>query len=248
MKLSFLTSSMNRCHHLKQTYLENIENSSPTNRCEVEFVLLNYNSADDMDKWAEELKPKLEDFSVSFRYLKTDKPKYFSMSHTKNILGKNASGDILCWLDADNITTPGFVRYIERVYHMQTPIALKVDWSVHSAGTCGRIVCRKKDFLAIGGYDEQMRGWAYEEIDFRKRLEASGVVLKDIPAEFLVKLNHDDIDRFANYEPNLIKELPSNHPRVQMQYSTNVENYNLHMKNMSEGRIIANVEKTWAEL
>ena len=51
MKLSFLTSSMNRLHHIKQTYIKNIENSLPIQGCDVEFILLDYNSSDGLSGW-----------------------------------------------------------------------------------------------------------------------------------------------------------------------------------------------------
>jgi predicted glycosyltransferase involved in capsule biosynthesis len=245
MKLSFLTSSMDRIHHLKQTYLKNIENSLSTNGCKVEFVLLNYNSTDGIDKWVE---AELKNLPVEFKYLKTTKPTYFHMSKVKNILGKNATGDVLCWLDADNITNKGFVQYVAETYTNDSKMALKVDWSESTAGTCGRLVCRKEDFLKVGGYDEQMSGWGYEEIDFWKRLEVSGIRPLDIPSGFLGKLEHGDADRFDNYEPGSIKKLPRNHQLHIMQYTSNVDNFQHSLNNIVSKKYVSNVGADWGKL
>ena len=64
MKLSFLTSCMDRCHNLKKTYLHNINNSLPSDGVGVEFVLLNYNSSDDLDEW---VRRELVDLPVEFK-------------------------------------------------------------------------------------------------------------------------------------------------------------------------------------
>ena len=243
MKISFLTSCMDRCHHLKTTYLKNIENSKPTPNIDVEFVLLNYNSKDDLNSWVDSNK-----FPCNFKFLVTNKPKHFSMSKTKNILGKNATGDILCWLDADNITQNGFVDYVASVYTKQPSSALRVTWSKQTSGMCGRIVCRKSDFMKIGGYDEQLTGWGYEELDFCKRLENTGVSMVEIPLPFLGKLNHSDSDRFKNYPTKLIEKLPSDHVCSQMNIKSNYINFKISEKNIGNNKFIANENRKWGEL
>ncbi len=51
MKISFCTTSMNRLKHLQETLIQNLENNLNTPDLEVEFVVLNYNSQDDMHEW-----------------------------------------------------------------------------------------------------------------------------------------------------------------------------------------------------
>ena len=67
MKLSFLTACMDRLHHLKETYLYNISQSKSISKCDVEFVLLNYNSGDDIDEW---VKLNTQNLDIEFKYLK----------------------------------------------------------------------------------------------------------------------------------------------------------------------------------
>ena len=243
MKISFLTSCMDRCHHLKKTYLKNIENSKPTSNCDVEFVLLNYNSNDDINSWVNS-----NTFPTNFTYLTTDKPMYFSMSKTKNILGRNATGDILCWLDADNYTQHGFVDYVMSVYTKQSNSALRVTWSNQTQGMCGRIVCRKSDFMKIGGYDEQLTGWGYEELDLCKRLENTGINMIELPFPFLGKINHSESERFKNYPTKLIEKLSSDHICSQMNTKSNYLNFKISEKNIKRNKFIANQNSDWGKL
>lgn len=237
MKLSFLTSCMNRLDHLKQTYLQNINNNRSISGCKVEFVLLNYNSSDNLDEWVNE---NLLNLDVEFSYIKTDQPTHFHMSKSKNMLGNHATGNILCWLDADNFTNSGFVDYIKQTYHNDTNKVLKVDWSPKTAGSCGRIVCSRSNFIQLGGYDEKMIGWGYEEIDFWKRQQKNGAKIENIPNRFLGKLKHTNSQRFENYKKQDIVSLDKDHPFKQMQVSSNYLNYLKSEFNLQNNNLVAN--------
>src|ERR1700748_3109986 len=98
-KISICTVCMNRLMHLSETLPRNIrENMDYPN---VEFVVLNYNSRDDMDNW---IKYNMMDYIRSgiLKYYKTTEPAYFDRSHSKNMALRLATGDILCMVDADN--------------------------------------------------------------------------------------------------------------------------------------------------
>lgn len=245
MKLSFLTSSMNRLHHIKQTYIKNIENSLPIQGCDVEFILLDYNSSDGLSGW---VKSELTNLPVEFKYIHTNKPRYFDMSKTKNILGRVASGNILCWMDADNFTYNGFVEYIKQIYQDSPSAILRVEWEPDTSGMCGRIVCTKSDFVRVGGYDEQMKGWGYEEIDFWKRLGQTGCKLVNIPKKYLGKLHHGDSDRFSNYDPMLVKKISKVHPLSAMRVQTNADNFKRSLNNIKNKNYIANNNSEWGKL
>lgn len=245
MKISFLTSCMDRCHHLKKTYLRNIKQNMPTPNCQVEFVLLNYNSKDDVSKWVDE---NLSDCKIEFKYIETNKPKYFHMSKTKNILGKHATGDILCWLDADNLSYTGFVEYIYKIFSSESKIAFKVGYTKQTKGMCGRVVCRKNDFLKINGYDEEMVGWGYEELDFCERLKHIGIKLIELPKSFIGKIEHTDEERFRNYPKTLIENLHTGHVCSEMQIKSNYINFRNSQKNMSNNNYIANKNRKWGLL
>jgi hypothetical protein len=51
-KISFCTSCTGRLHHIKETFLSNLNNNIDYG--EVEFVLLNWNSRDGMNDWVQQ--------------------------------------------------------------------------------------------------------------------------------------------------------------------------------------------------
>ena len=51
-KISFCTSCTGRLHHLKETFLSNLNNNIDYG--DIEFVLLNWNSRDGMNDWVQQ--------------------------------------------------------------------------------------------------------------------------------------------------------------------------------------------------
>ena len=172
MKISFCTTCMDRLFHLKETYLQNIENSSSyQNR---EFILLNYNSQDSIDSWVREnLKNHLKSGLV--KYYKTTEAKWWVAAHAKNIAHKQADGDLLCNLDCDNFVVPGFCEYVVGLFakgRFEKDIILAAPESDPrgNRGTCGMITCRKEHFYSVNGYDESINlGWSMEDTNFQFR-------------------------------------------------------------------------------
>ncbi|HWS75497.1 MAG TPA: galactosyltransferase-related protein, partial [Quisquiliibacterium sp.] len=63
---------------------------------------------------------------------------------------------------------------------------------VRDLETFGTVVCPRRAFDAIGGYDEAMRGWGGEDVDLYTRLSQIGLVDSDYPAGLLDVIRHDD--------------------------------------------------------
>ncbi|OQD42714.1 hypothetical protein BUL40_09335 [Croceivirga radicis] len=204
-KISFCTVCMNRLSFLKQTLPKNIEDNLSYGN--VEFVVLNYNSKDGMDEW---IRREMKDYMDSgvLKYIWTRKPKYFLMSHSKNVAHKNASGDIVCNVDADNFIGRGFAEYINTSFLENANVYMAGDILTSDKGGFGRICMTKSDFVKLQGYDENMKGYGFEDHDMRNRLELLGRKVKIINKAHLTTLEHDDILRLEN-EPNThhIKEI-----------------------------------------
>ena len=245
MKLSLLTCAMNRLEHIKKTYIKNIESCKEYLNDDIEFVLLNFNSNDDLDSW---VASNLKKLPINFNYIKTNKPKFFDMALTKNITGKFATGDVLCWVDADNYISNEFINFVFEKFSNQKNIALNVNWSPKTEGMCGRVVCKKEDFVKINGYDESMKGWGYEDIDFTERLKRLGVSVEEIPNHLLSCISHSSLNRLKNYNQNYIRKLSESHPFSQMKYESNYRNFLISQQNIKENKIKANVNKDWGIL
>ncbi|HVI46347.1 MAG TPA: glycosyltransferase family A protein [Chitinophaga sp.] len=197
-KISFCIVCMNRVVHLKETLPQNIlDNKDYPN---LEFVLLDYGSRDDLYHWADTvLRPHIASGRLNF--FSTRDPEFFHMSHSKNMAFRLATGDILCSVDADNFTGPGFAAYVNEMFSNSDDIflappaigATKKWWDVQ-----GRLCLWRRDFYKFRGYDERVMDYGYEDYDFKYRLEAGHrqrMVIRN-PA-FLKAIPHDDSLRIS---------------------------------------------------
>lgn len=64
----------------------------------------------------------------------------------------------------------------------------------------GALICSRSDWERLGGYDEVMQGWGYEDRDMYARLKASGSERRFFPTRLLQAIDHGDATRVANYE------------------------------------------------
>ena len=245
IKFSFLTSSMNRCDDLKQTYIKNIETCLASLNVEFEFVLLNYNSSDDIDEWVTHANfGKM----CNFVYLNTKKHKYFNMSVAKNILGKSARGEILCWLDSDNILTSDYLTSMNQLISESKNNFVSVEYDKKSPGICGRIACYREDFYEVNGYDESFEGWGYEDVDFTNRLKMINRTCKNVSQSSVVALNNSDKKRFENYKntnPGVISE---NSSFSGFRYVSNLQNFAKSRENILNGKFCANENFPWGQI
>lgn len=201
-RIVFCTTCKGRAQHIKQTLPENLaDNADYPN---VRFVILDYNSPDDLVPY---LKAEHGDLIVSGRlavysYLTTGP---FHMAHAKNMahrLGIHEGADILVNLDADNFTGPGFASYIAEQFALCEGCFLWAEMikGVLPRGIHGRIVVSKHAFLNAGGYDEKFNCWGPDDKDFNGRLRRLGYIPVPILRRFLERgVNHNDKMRFKEY-------------------------------------------------
>jgi len=169
---------MDRLYTLRETLPKNIEDNADYPF--VEFVVLDYNSKDGLGDWIKEnMMPFIESGIVS--YYRTEEPQYFSMSHSRNIAFRVASGDIVNNLDADNFTNQGFASRInemaqlgskdrEVAYPNPATEVNKVMFGKGKKLLRGRLGFFKSDFVnLLGGYDEDLQGYGHDDRDLYNR-------------------------------------------------------------------------------
>jgi hypothetical protein len=204
-KISFCITCMNRTGHLKKTLRKNIKyNLQYPN---LEFVLLDYNSADGLKDWVlKNFKKELD--SGLLAYYRTEKPKHFHMANAKNIAHYLASGDIVCNLDADNFTGKDFAFYINLIMQKSLNIIgvhiynlRSIKYHISDCG--GRVFISKANFVKLGGYNENFIGWGFEDDEFKQRAIILGLAVKNIPRYFLSVINHNNNLRVKNMEVSI---------------------------------------------
>lgn len=192
LKISFCTTCMNRTNYLKKTLPINLHQV----RDNIEFVVLNYSSKDDLDDW---IKPYVENNRVN--YYKLEGKEHFHMAHAKNVACKLATGDIVVNLDADMIIGKNFNYHLLKLFRNPNTTIACGQWFVS-----GKIATTKKCFWDLQGYDERMMGWGAEDFDFVNRSKLYGNEFTQIYSdEFNICIGHNNEIRTKNYDEKFNK-------------------------------------------
>lgn len=221
---------MGRRTHLQQTLRPTIEQLGSN----AEIVLLDYNSPDGLKEWiAEEFSAEIA--CESLLYYRTSEPAYFHHSHARNVLALLAKGPIVCVLDADNFLEPGFSDWL--LENMGDEPGKQVGVCQTGEATHGRIAIFRDDFIRLGGYDERMIGWGFEDNDFRRRALRLGLNPIELPRELMTRfVEHDDAMRTAC--------LPA---ALNNRWATHRLNHRLSLENVAANSAAVNNGKVWGK-
>jgi hypothetical protein len=193
-KLSFVIPCMGRLEHLKQ--------SLPSLSAQVgsEVIVVDWSCPDKCGEWAA-LWPIT-------RVVNVVGEKNFSLPKSRNIGAKAARGEWLCFLDCDMVVSQDFSKIVidtirnklERPDKKSTTNYF-ISFGINSqAGYAGMTICRKEDWEAVGGYDEQMEGWGWEDTDFKNRLEQIKLVPYFISKDLATHIEHGNEERVKYYD------------------------------------------------
>ena len=185
---------MNRLVHLKQTLIKNINDNQ--DYANLEFVLLDYNSKDNLEKFIKENFRQMI-ANKTLVYFKTHTPEYFNRSHSRNLCFKLATGDILCNLDADNFTGEHYADYINSSFKQEDTIFL-ASQEKGKKDHIGRICLGRNAFFNVRGYDEYMSSYGFEDYDLINRLIKAGFFRKNMDGRYLKSISHGDKLRIGN--------------------------------------------------
>jgi glycosyltransferase involved in cell wall biosynthesis len=197
LKISFCVINMNRLYHLRETLLKNIADA--LEYPDSEIILLDYNSSDEMEQWSREhLSDYINDNKLI--YYKTFEPKIYSHSHSKNLAFKLAGGDLVCNINADNYIGEGFADYVNQAFR-EMPASFLVGDNVlireQFRGTAGKVCLFRDDFMHVGGFDERMTVYGWEDTDFTNRLQYAGLQKREFSdLKYLVAIEHSNEERY----------------------------------------------------
>lgn len=181
-KISLCTTCMDRLFDLKKTLPKNIEDNKEYSN--LEFVILDYNSKDGLAEWVKE---NLMEYIQSGRlvYYRTETPKFYSMTKSRNLAFKAASGDIVNNVDADNYVHTGFASYINIIANQFTE---KVIFSKGLRMVRGRLGFWKSEFIDIlKGYDEGIEDYGRDDHDLLNRALMAGFTLAQYGGKYFSK-------------------------------------------------------------
>ena len=230
-RVTLYTTCMGREEQINHTFVKNIEDNSDYPN--LEWVLINYNSPGGLEAWAKE---KL------IEYIKEDKVSYFRiinrhdfhMAHAKNVGARLCRGDIVCNVDADHFTGKHFVRFLVDTFRTNNKLIVHGHPAVTGKSSGGRIAHHKDVLSLLGGYDETMLGWGFEDADFVNRANALGFPSEIVQeASYMVSLSHSDSERVAHCKGS------------QDVWHSHEINKQLAQRNYRRGRFVANKGEHW---
>lgn len=225
--ISLCTTCMGRLHDLVQTMPKNMADNADYPR--VEFVLLDYNSQDDLGKWVKEnMMAHVE--SGKLVYARTTEPKWFHMAHSRNVAFKMASGEIVCNVDADNWTGPGFATALNRLANERPERAVFVKgWQLIR----GRVGVYRQEWIdLLGGYDENLLHYGHDDRDLLDRALLQQFRLMWFGGHYVARIKTERGEKVVNME-------------VKNWKATEEQNKAVSAENIGKGRLKSNQGRKW---
>jgi hypothetical protein len=198
-KISVCTVCMGRAAHIKKTLLRNIADNPGE---DVQFVLLDYNSPDDLSEYVKEHCMQ-HIRSGRLKYYKTYQPAYFDLSHSKNLVCKLADTAIICMVDADNYAGKGYASWVKEVFitnGMNSIITtLRRDY-IPYRDQGGKVCFARELFYKVSGFDESLSGYGMDDVDLVNRMERAGgkrIFIEE--RKFLRYIDHSNLERIRHH-------------------------------------------------
>jgi len=209
---------MNRLAHVQKTLSVNLDDN-PSDA--IQFVLLDYSSGDGLGAY---IKDHFQDHLGSGKLVYYHYPSAtsFDHSHSRNMAFRLAEGEVVCNIDADNYTGPGFGDYVQEVFQSRENVCLTGLGNPYKLDALGKLCVTKADFIKVTGYDEHFDGYGFEDFDIVNRLRLAGCEPFTITnSSFLQAISHADDERIAN-----------------QRFSPEVENIYVHFIDADRSRLL----------
>lgn len=163
--LSVCIPCHNRTYDLKKTLPINVKYAPFL----TEFVILDYNSQDDLIDYIRSLMNSNSLTKVNLTYRKYKYADSYHMAHARNLSVLAAHGKYVIISSCDIIIKTGYyeqvMQYINLGYKFMEPSRYK-----------GVITIEKTEFINAGGYDERFEYYGPEDKDLANRLVRRGLV------------------------------------------------------------------------
>jgi len=166
-----------------------------------EIVVVDYGCPQGVGDWVTENYPAVT-------VVRVDDDPGFCLPRARNLGAQKTISPWLCFIDADVKVTPGWTQWMaDNLESGSFYRASKIDGE-RIRDTWGTVLCSRKGFIDIGGYDEAFRGWGGEDDDLYDRLKLARYAESDYPSGFVAAIHHDDEERTLFHE---IKEKELHH-------------------------------------
>lgn len=208
MLISLCTPVMNRTQDLRKSMHARIlaARLSPP----IEFVILDYNSRDDLAEYVGSL--ELPD-GIKLTYAKYEGRNYYHQAHAYNLAILAGSGDFFTLMGAD---TYPLGEYFNVVRKMASEGYIWMEDERYR----GAIACRRDEFIESGGFDERFESYGPEDRELAARLTRRGVRKGILPRGLIGNFPTADEIKMENYRLRMTKAESSLAMRAFLEEST----------------------------
>jgi hypothetical protein len=158
------------------------------------------------------------------------------MTHSRNVAFKLAAGDIVLNVDADNFIQPrdktvdkSFCEYVNLLANQSEE---KIIFAKGKRMMHGRVGFFKNEFIDLGGYDEEMQGYGYDDIDLVRRAWCLGFTLYWFGGLYVDRIKTSNAMKNENM-------------KCKNWHQTENENKKLGYAKLDAGIFVANQGKDW---
>lgn len=190
-KFSIITTCKGRLHNLKRTLPEFLK------QADAEVIVVDYDCPEGTADYVARVHPQARVVKVQ------DKPR-FNLPHARNLGVAQARGEILVFLDADVVIAGDFVGRVAELLKARS-FAHFVPPARNSLR--GQSAVWRKDFAAVGGYDDLMDGYGGEDLDLYMRLRLAGGKPVPLPPDLVLEVIEQTVEERERYRaPDLKRQ------------------------------------------
>jgi len=190
-RFSIVTTCKGRLHNLKRTLPRFLAQEN------AEVIVVDYDCPDGTAEYVAANHPRARLVRVA------DQP-LFNLGHARNLGAAQAVGEYLVFLDADVVIADTFLTELDGALGTAAFAVFAPTAGNSLRGSC---VIRRREFLAIGGYDELMRGYGGEDLDIYMRLRMIGAPRAMLdPGAVVEMIEQDDAEKARFRGPDLKKQ------------------------------------------
>tara|TARA_Y100000034_G_scaffold39560_1_gene48800 strand:+ start:2005 stop:2700 length:696 start_codon:yes stop_codon:yes gene_type:complete len=193
--ISLVTTYKNRRHHIEKTlptWLNQTES-------DYEVIILDYDSDDDLHGFLSSLNSK-----VKVKHIKCPNKPLFVLSHARNVGANEVDQDWILFIDIDTCLYENSIHYLMQIikdsnnnYFAATGSEIRKEII-----NGGLILVKKTSHCNMMGFNEDIKGWGYEDIDYKKRLEQRGEKFEIIDEHYYRCIDHSDEERTQCWTEN----------------------------------------------
>ena len=185
--IALITTCKGRLHHLRETLPLMAAQGAD------EVVVVDYGCPDGAGDWVEREFPGV-------RVVREDDDPGFCLPRARNAGARASSAGWLAFVDADVKLSAGWVGWLRGHLEDGRFYRASAVAGVRDLKTFGTVVCPRRAFETIGGYDEAMRGWGGEDVHLYARLSQVGLADASYPAALIDVIRHGDDERTRWHE------------------------------------------------